>query len=156
MTLFCIIKPHLHDVNFVVFFFLRCYNIQKKKRQRIRMKYLRQFSIIAMIALAGEILNHFLPLPVPSSIYGIVILLMLLISGALKVEQIKDVSSFLIEIMPVMFIPAAVGLLESFGLLAPSLAAYAVIIFISTVAVMAVSGLVTQAVIRKTHAKEEK
>jgi len=120
------------------------------------MKYLRQFSIIAMIALAGEILNHFLPLPVPSSIYGIVILLMLLISGALKVEQIKDVSSFLIEIMPVMFIPAAVGLLESFGLLAPSLAAYAVIIFISTVAVMAVSGLVTQAVIRKTHAKEEK
>lgn len=155
MTLFCIIKPHLHDVNFVVFFFLQCYNIQKKKRRRIRMKYLKQFSIIALIALAGETFNHLLPLPIPASIYGIVILLILLMSGMLKVDQVKDVSSFLIEIMPVMFIPAAVGLLESFGLLMPSLAAYAVIIFVSTVAVMAVSGLVTQAVIRKMHAKED-
>lgn len=119
------------------------------------MKYIRQFAIIALISLAGEILNHVLPFPVPSSIYGILILLVLLSCGMLKVSQIKDVSSFLIEIMPVMFIPAAVGLMESFNLLLPSLAAYAVIIVVSTVAVMGVSGLVTQAVIRKTHAKEE-
>ena len=119
------------------------------------MKYLKQFSIIALIALAGETFNYLLPLPIPASIYGIVILLILLMSGMLKVDQVKDVSSFLIEIMPVMFIPAAVGLLESFGLLMPSLAAYAVIIFVSTVAVMAVSGLVTQTVIRKMHAKED-
>ena len=121
----------------------------------MRMKYLRQFSIIALISLAGEILNHLLPFPVPASIYGILILLTLLSSGVLKVSQIKDISSFLIEIMPVMFIPAAVGLLENYALLKPSLTAFLVISITSTIVVMGVSGLVTQTVIRKIHAKEE-
>ena len=43
-----------------------------------------------------------------------------------------------------MFVPAAVGLMQSYHLLAPSLGAYAVIIIVSTVAVMVVSGRVTQ------------
>ena len=120
------------------------------------MKYLRQFLIIAVIAFAGEMLNAFLPLPVPAGIYGILILFFLLASGILRIESVKDVSSFLIGIMPVMFIPAAAGLIESFGLLAPSLAAYIVVILVSTVAVMAVSGLTTQAVIRAKQSKEEK
>lgn len=111
--------------------------------------------IIALISLAGELLNAFLPLPVPASIYGIILLFTLLMTGALKVESIKETAAFLVEIMPVMFIPAAVGLLDSFGLLRPSLLAYIVIILVSTVAVMAVSGRVTQAIIRRKNGKEE-
>ena len=118
------------------------------------MKYIRQFSIILLISLIGEMLNHLLPLPVPASIYGIVLLFVLLSCGILRVESIKDVSAFLVQIMPVMFIPAAAGLMESFGLLAPSLGAYAVIIVVSTVAVMAVSGLVTQHIIRRTRKED--
>lgn len=119
------------------------------------MKLIRQFSIILAISLAGEALSFFLPLPVPAGIYGILLLLFLLITGLLKVNQIKEVSAFLIEIMPIMFIPAAAGLMQSYHLLAPSLIAYAVIIACSTVAVMAVSGLVTQHVIRLKN-KEDK
>ena len=104
--------------------------------------------IVALIALLGEFLSFIIPLPIPASIYGIAILLFLLISGRLKVESVKSVSSFLIAIMPVMFIPAAVGLMESFSLLKGSLIAYLVILSVSTVAVMAVSGRVTQLVIR--------
>ena len=115
------------------------------------MKYLRQFSIIALISLIGECLNHMIPLPIPASIYGIVILFTLLVSGVIKVSQIKEVSSFLI----VIFLVPAVGLMESFSLLRPYLSAYAVIIVVSTAAVMIVSGLVTQAVIRKAEKKEE-
>ena len=102
------------------------------------MNYLRQFLIILAVTLIAELLGMLLPLPVPSSVYGILILLLLLLSGALRVEQVKDVSSFLIEIMPVMFIPAAAGLMESFGLLMPALPAYIVITVVSTAAVMAV------------------
>lgn len=111
--------------------------------------------IITFIALIGEALSFLIPLPIPASIYGIVILLALLISGRLKVESIKDVSEFLLMIMPVMFIPAAVGLMESFSLLFSSLAAYVVILVFSTIAVMAVSGLVTQYVIRRESRREE-
>ena len=111
--------------------------------------FLRQFAIILTISLIGEALSFLIPLPIPASIYGILILLILLISGKLKVESVKAVSSFLIAIMPVMFIPAAVGLMDSFSLLAENLTAYAVILIVSTIAVMAVSGRVTQHVIRK-------
>lgn len=111
--------------------------------------------IIALISLTGEILNRLLPLPVPASIYGIVLLFSLLMTGALKVESVKETAAFLVEIMPVMFIPAAVGLLDSFSLLLPSLFAYIVILVVSTVAVMVVSGRVTQAVIRRKNRREE-
>lgn len=119
------------------------------------MQYLFQFMIIALISLIGEMLSFLIPLPIPASIYGIVILLFLLMSGRLKVESIKAVSSFLIAIMPVMFIPAGVGLMNSFSLLADSLAAYIVILVVSTVAVMAVSGRVTQHVIQKQNREDD-
>ena len=35
------------------------------------LKYIRQISIIMVIAFIGEVLNHLIPLPVPASIYGI-------------------------------------------------------------------------------------
>ena len=111
--------------------------------------------IITLIALIGELFSFFIPLPIPASIYGIVILLALLISGRLKVESVKAVSAFLIAVMPVMFIPATVGLMDSFFLLQNSLFAYAVILVISTVVVMVVSGRVTQHVIRKETSGED-
>lgn len=118
------------------------------------MNILRQFSIILLISLAGEALSFLIPLPIPASIYGIVILFLLLCAGVLRVESVKTVSSFLIAIMPVMFIPAGVGLMESFGLLLPTLPAYIVITLVSTVAVMAVSGLAVQSMLRRKPKEE--
>lgn len=120
------------------------------------MNILRQFSIILLISLVGEALSDLIPLPIPASIYGILLLFLLLCTGALRVQSVKEVSSFLIAIMPVMFIPAGVGLMESFGLLLPALPAYAVITLVSTLAVMAVSGLATQTVIRRKPREENR
>lgn len=119
------------------------------------MKLLKQFMIILAATLAGEMFSALIPLPIPASIYGVILMLALLISGLLKVEQVKTVSSFLIEIMPVMFIPAAAGLMQSYHLLAPSIAAYAVITIVSTIAVMAVSGRVTQRFMQLKDKKED-
>jgi len=119
------------------------------------LKLLKQFMIILAVALAGEMFSALIPLPIPASIYGVILMLALLISGLLKVEQVKTVSSFLIEIMPVMFVPAAAGLMQSYHLLAPSIAAYAVITIVSTIAVMAVSGRVTQRFMHRKSRKED-
>ena len=77
------------------------------------MKYIKQFLIILLISAWGEGLYVLLPLPIPASVYGLVLLLAALISKVLKVEQVKETADFLIEIMPVMFIPAGVGLLTA-------------------------------------------
>lgn len=83
------------------------------------MKFLKQFLIILALSFVGEALKYFLPLPVPASIYGMVLLFILLLTGLVKLEDVQDAGKFLIEIMPVMFIPAGVGLMESWGVLKP-------------------------------------
>ncbi len=113
------------------------------------MKFIFQFLIIMVFAFVGELLHHFIPLPIPASIYGILLLFLALEFKILKVKDIKETSSFLIAIMPIMFLPPAVGIVESWGLIKGSWLPYVLVIGISTVVVMAVSGLVTQMIVRK-------
>ena len=75
--------------------------------------------MILAISFIGEMLKYFLPLPIPASIYGMMILFIGLLTGIIPLEAVKDVGKFLIEIMPVMFIPAGVGLMASWGVLKP-------------------------------------
>ena len=119
------------------------------------MKYLRQFCIILLLSFLGEGLHIILPLPVPASVYGRVLMLAALQTGILKTRQVRETAGFLIEIMPVMFIPAAAGLLNSWGVLKPVFVPVAVITAVTTVFVMAVTGLVTQGIIRKGKKKNE-
>lgn len=113
------------------------------------MKYIRQFLWILLFSFAGELLKFVIPLPVPASIYGLLLLLLALVTGILRLESVKETSKFLIEIMPLMFIPAAVGLLESREALSGILIQVLTATVVSTVLVMGVSGMVTQALIRK-------
>jgi holin-like protein len=118
------------------------------------MKYLRQFWIILLVSALGEVLHYVLPFPIPASVYGLVLMLLALTTGILKIEQVQDAGKFLIEIMPVMFIPAGVGLLTAWGDLQPIWIPVAVITVASTVIVMTVTGKVTQFVIRKDRKKK--
>lgn len=114
------------------------------------MKYLKQFGIIMGIAFLGELLNMFIPLPVSASVYGIIIMFLCLNFRIIKVSDVKETSRFLIEIMPLMFVPAAVGLIEMWDVLRVSWLPYIVITAVSTVVVMTVSGHVTQFMCRKS------
>ena len=113
------------------------------------MKYMKQFGIILTISFIGEICRSLIPLPIPASIYGLAILFLGLFSGMLKLEAVKETGKFLVEIMPVMFIPAAVGLSDSWGLLKPICIPVIGITLITTIIVMVVAGKVTQFVIRR-------
>lgn len=119
------------------------------------MKYIRQFLWILLFAFAGEVCRFLIPLPVPASIYGLLLLLAALLSGAVRLESVKEASAFLIEIMPLMFIPAAVGLLDSWGALQGIFWQVMTATVVSTVLVMGVSGLVTQKIIRMEERKRK-
>lgn len=105
--------------------------------------------VILAFSFLGEVLHQVLPLPIPASVYGLVFMLAALMTGVLKLHQVKEASAFLIEIMPVMFIPAAAGLIDSWGILQPVIVPLGIITVVTTVFVMAVTGLVTQGIIRK-------
>lgn len=117
------------------------------------MKYLKQFCIILFVSFLGELLHILMPLPIPASVYGLVLMLLLLCTGILKLTQVRETADFLIEIMPVMFIPAAAGLLDSWPALQPVWLPVVVITILTTVIVMAATGRVTQHMIRRSRRK---
>lgn len=118
------------------------------------MKYLKQFFIILAISFIGEILKYIVPLPIPASIYGMVIMFICLQTNIIKLDDVKSVGKFLIEIMPVMFIPAGVGLMSSWGTLKPVLVPVSVITVVVIITVMLASGWVSQLIIRRDRKKE--
>lgn len=112
------------------------------------MKFIKEAGIIFSATMLGEILNAVLPFPIPSGVYGLFILLICLCSGIVKLGQVEMTGNFLLDIMPVMFIPAAVGLIESFSAVKAVLAPVFVISVVSTVIVMTVTGKTTEFVIK--------
>lgn len=113
------------------------------------MKLAKQFLIILFVTFLGEVLNSVIPLPVPASIYGLVLMLAGLKSGIIPLDSVKDAGGFLIEIMPMMFIPAAAGILVSWVKLKEVFLPIVGITIITTVLVMAVTGWVTQKILTK-------
>lgn len=120
------------------------------------MKYIVQFEIILAISLLGELLNRVIPLPIPASIYGMIILFTALCTGWLKLSAVRETGKFLIYIMPLLFVPAGVGLLDNWAVMKEFLVAIIVICLLSTLAVVAVTGHVTQYLINRKRKEAEK
>jgi len=118
-------------------------------------KLVFQFSVILLVSFIGEALRLLIPLPVPASIYGLVIMLFCLKFKIIKIENVKKAGYFLIEIMPLMFIPPAVGLIATWNELQGVLLPVIIITLATTVIVMAVSGRIAQTFLSRKKEEEE-
>ncbi|MDO5109711.1 MAG: CidA/LrgA family protein [Erysipelotrichaceae bacterium] len=118
------------------------------------MKLLKQFLLIILVTCIGEIIRYVVPLPIPASIYGLVLMFILLYTGVIKLDQVKTAAQFLIEIMPVMFIPAAVALMDSWSALQPILIPALVTIIVCNIVVMVVTGKTAEFIIKKDRKGE--
>lgn len=120
------------------------------------MRYLLQAVIIAAVTFAAELIKYFVPLPVPASIYGLLLLFALLKSGLLKLEQIEDLGNLLLELMPLLLVPASVSVLTALDAIQRMLLPVLVMGFIGTTAVMLVTGLLSQwMILRKGEKSHE-
>lgn len=113
------------------------------------MKYMKQFAVILCVTCAGEALKYFIPLPIPGSIYGLVLMLAGLMSGVIKLENVRELGDFLVEIMPFMFIPAGVELMASWTQMASMLVPVLAISVISTYVVIFITGKTTDFLLDK-------
>lgn len=119
------------------------------------MKYAYQVMVIGGISFVGEILNRLLPVPVPASVYGMLLLLICLCAGIIKLEQIQESADFLLAIMPLVFVAPGVALMESFGLMKDSIVGIFVVSIVSTIAVMVICGWIVQLMVRRKGEGEE-
>ena len=86
-----------------------------------------------------------LPLPVPTSVYGLVLLLAALNFKLVKLEDVKEVGTYLTGIFPLLFVPAAAGVMELWAEMGAMLVPILISIVPVTVLVMVSAGKTTQA-----------
>ena len=113
------------------------------------MKYLSQFLIILGFTFLGEALQRIVPLPIPASVYGLVLLFAALCLGIVKVEQVRQVGGFLTSILPVLFVAPAVGILEHWALIRDRFLPIALLLIGSTVLTFGIAGRVTGFFLKK-------
>lgn len=118
------------------------------------MKHLISIGIIIAVCFAGELLYFLLPLPVPASIYGLLLMLALLLTGVVKVRQVERTSQFFLTVMPLLFIEPAVKLMTSFGMLSKNVISILFLCLISTIVVTVVTGITAETICGRKNAKE--
>ncbi len=119
------------------------------------MQYIFQWLVILGASFAGEVLNGLLPLPIPASVYGLVLLFTALMTGLVKLENVEKTGSFLIATMSIYFISPSVSLMTVVARYMDSLPAVIVTCLISTILVMAVTGKVAGLLIRPKEENED-
>ena len=84
------------------------------------MKLLKQFLIILAISFVGEILKYLLPLPVPASIYGMVILFIGLLTGLIPLNSVRSAGYISLAVSFIILVVFIVVLLFTYmyGILA--------------------------------------
>lgn len=117
------------------------------------MKYLFQFTIIGVITAIGELLNLLLPLPIPASIYGLVILFVALCTKIIRLDQVEHAADFFLAIMPILFVPPTVNLMNYWGILKNNLIGLLITCILSTMAVMGLTGTIAQTIMKRQRAK---
>ena len=120
------------------------------------MKHLGQIAIIAGVSLVGELLSYLIPLPVPGSIYGLLLMLLLLVTKTIRLRQVKAVANWLLSLMPIMFVGPTVSLMNSYEAYKSFLIPVIVICVVTTILTMAITGCTAQILMFRHNRKEHK
>ena len=121
----------------------------------VKLKLFREALIILGIYLVGEFLSTSLHLPIPGNILGMIILFILLYTKVVKVENISNVTNFLLNHLSFFFIPAGVGLMTSIGIVKSTWWQILLICVVTTSIIIGVTGTIVQVISKKTKIKND-
>ena len=116
------------------------------------MKHIYQLTWIMAFTFGAEFIVKTLKIPLPGSILGMLLLFAALKSGLVSISKVEETGNFLLSILPLMFVPLGVGIIKYLDIIQSNGLAIAVIIGLTTLLVMAVTGWVVQ-VIKKKEGK---
>ena len=117
------------------------------------MKFLHQILLIFLFSFLGELLRSLIPLPIPASIYGMILLFLALSAGIVKLEHIKAAGGFLTSFFPVLFVAPVVSLIDCWEDIKAHILPILLVMILSSVICFFVSGKLTQHLMKKQ--KEE-
>lgn len=118
------------------------------------MDKLKQLGIIFGITFLAELLYRLIGLPVPASVYGLILLFLALQFRLLKLEKVEGAGNFLLVVMPLLFIAPGVNLLNIFAEVEAILWQAMLLIFVSTIVVTVITGKIADYVLKKEAGNE--
>lgn len=127
-------------------------------------QYLRAFALIYLCLFIGNAISALLPITIPGSILGMLVLFALLASQILPSRWVKPGCQLLIRYMALLFVPIGVGVMNYYGVVRDQFGPIVVSCLVSTFVVMTVVGYTAQMMHRDqvapdrntTDTKEEK
>lgn len=94
------------------------------------------FSILVLCQCLGQLLFYISPIKIPAPVLGMLILLILLLTGKVKLEHVESTSNTLIGLMLFLLVPAGVNLLSVYDMIRGQILALILTVVISTILLM--------------------
>lgn len=117
------------------------------------MKYLFQFMIVLLFVFLGEVCEHFIPLPIAGSIYGLLLLFIALCVRIVKLEWVSDIADWFHSVMALFFVAPAVAVIDIWADIA-TIWYYLVFLLVATyVVTMVITGKTADYFLERRHKK---
>ena len=120
------------------------------------MKIIKQVGILFGICWISLAVEAVLPIPLPASVIGLVLLLLCLASGLIKIHHIQEKTDFLLGNMAFFFVPAGVSIIRYFDVLRSAAIPIGVICLVTTVLTFGATAWSVQLTVRLMKKRERK
>lgn len=119
------------------------------------MKIIKQIGIFFTVCWLSQIVAANLPFSFPSSVIGMILLFICLLTGILKIEHVQEKADFLMENMAFFFVPAGVSVMNYFDILKSTLVPFLIICIVSTIITFAATAYSVQFVIKLMNRRKK-
>lgn len=119
------------------------------------MRILRQILIILGVWLIGEFASRILHLPIPGNVLGMLIMLVLLQTRVIRLENIIGVSTFFLDNLSFFFIPSSVALIVYYRQIGNQLLPAIASVVMSSILVFLITGLTTEWLLKLKRRRKE-
>ncbi|PSB71976.1 antiholin-like murein hydrolase modulator LrgA [Bacillus pumilus] len=106
--------------------------------------FLSQAFIFATVMFVSNLISMYLPIPMPASVIGLVLLFVLLTTKIVKLEQVEQLGTSLTGLISFLFVPSGISVIQSLGVMQEVGVQVIGVIIIATIMLLAATGLFSQ------------
>ena len=125
-------------------------NTQGDKKAGKTYNFFIQVLTIVAVLFVSKIIESFMPIPMPASVIGLVLLFIALCTGIVKLGQVETVGTVLTNNIGFLFVPAGISVINSLPILKQSPILIILLIIISTLLLLICTGFASQLLVTKS------
>ncbi|WMT30219.1 antiholin-like murein hydrolase modulator LrgA [Bacillus aerius] len=118
--------------------------------------FLSQAFIFATVMFVSNLISMYLPIPMPASVIGLVLLFILLTTKIVKLEQVEQLGSSLTGLISFLFVPSGISVIQSLGVMQEVGVQVVGVIIIATIMLLAATGLFSQLLMQLSERPQQR